>query len=848
MVVAGVPRLTLYLLGRFAVEYGGTPVPASAWRRRRPVDLVTALALSPGYVLHREELIDRLWPDKDLDAGANNLYRTLHDLRRITGEDAVTVERGTVRLHESSWVDVTAFEQAVSASATEQVLAGLELYQGDLLPDDPYTEAIVPRRQGLRQRYVDGALRVARQGELDPDVRIGVLRRLVEVEPTLEEGHRLLMTVLAEVGRPEDAGRQYAVCVEALCAHLDVAPSNETEELQRRIKAGALQPSRTAPASDDNLVHVAARLLGTSEPRPIRGRARALAEARAFSESECSALLIVGEAGAGKTRLAVEAARFCAERGAVVLAGLGYDFEGAAPYTPFVDAWADLLRVQPGAANPFLSFEPTPGGSAQDDRLRLFRAVEQSLVELAGDGTACVLIEDLHEADESSLHLFHHLVRASRQLPIRLIGTLRAEGLRPGNPLQVLMASLGRERMTARIELDHLDLEATRELVRDLWGEPPDDERLQWIARLAGGNPFYIEEIASALRERDGDALTGSGDLMQTVRERVQRLGRDADRLLVAAAVQSLRFDFEVARRATGIEAEAALDALDAALAARIIEEQDGRYRFRHALMREALAGSLSHARRVYLHRMTAEALETVGGGHAEREPELLAHHHQQAGNLEQALGYTVAAIGNARSRLGFGEAVTHSERALELMDALGEGPGERRFQVLRDLGAMRVALGDLDSAVEVLGRAAALDGGATGWRPGRVHRCSALRLAALALIEAGDLDDAETRLDAALDALGDEDAPGELCNVYYLYAQLRWHQSRYPESFQLAQRCLAVAEKTGDLEAIAKGYEMLALACHSLGQWKQGRAFEEQRKEVAGGTLDVASTFDVHL
>jgi tetratricopeptide (TPR) repeat protein len=128
------------------------------------------------------------------------------------------------------------------------------------------------------------------------------------------------------------------------------------------------------------------------------------------------------------------------------------------------------------------------------------------------------------------------------------------------------------------------------------------------------------------------------------------------------------------------------------------------------------------------------------------------------------------------------------------------------------------------------------------------VQRCSALRLAGLASIEAGNLEVAEVHLDGALAALGDEDAPSERCNLYYLYSQLRWHQERFSEAFELAERCLAVAEQTGNVEAIAKGYEMLALACHSLGEWKKGRDFEEQRKEVADGTLDVASAFDVHL
>jgi tetratricopeptide (TPR) repeat protein len=118
--------------------------------------------------------------------------------------------------------------------------------------------------------------------------------------------------------------------------------------------------------------------------------------------------------------------------------------------------------------------------------------------------------------------------------------------------------------------------------------------------------------------------------------------------------------------------------------------------------------------------------------------------------------------------------------------------------------------------------------------------------VAGLALIEGGNLDAAEKHLDDALEALGDVEDLGELCNLYYLYSQLRWHQSRHEEAFALAQKCLEMAEKADDEEAVAKGYEMLALACHSLGEWKQGREYEERRGQI--GTLDVASAFDVHL
>src|SRR6476646_10356153 len=105
------PLARISLLGRFEVEVHGKAVPSSAWRKRRAVDVLTALALAPGRTLHREELIDRFWPEKDLDAGANNLHRALYEVRQAAGAELASLERGVARLAEGVWVDVEAFER-----------------------------------------------------------------------------------------------------------------------------------------------------------------------------------------------------------------------------------------------------------------------------------------------------------------------------------------------------------------------------------------------------------------------------------------------------------------------------------------------------------------------------------------------------------------------------------------------------------------------------------------------------------------------------------------------------------------------------------------------------------------
>jgi tetratricopeptide (TPR) repeat protein len=156
--------------------------------------------------------------------------------------------------------------------------------------------------------------------------------------------------------------------------------------------------------------------------------------------------------------------------------------------------------------------------------------------------------------------------------------------------------------------------------------------------------------------------------------------------------------------------------------------------------------------------------------------------------------------------------------------------------------------LSNLEVAVRELDAAAALVRESDGWRPSRADRAKARRSAALALITAGDLAQANRRLEAAMEDLAGEEHSSEYPNVLYHVAQLRWHEGRHSDAYGVAERCLQVAERQGDPKIIAKGYEILSLSCHSLGEWKKGIEFEERRRALVGSTVDVAQAFDVHL
>src|SRR5262249_38947542 len=333
------------------------------------------------------------------------------------------------------------------------------------------------------------------------------------------------------------------------------APAAETYALHQSILRGEIglrRPQRDAGE------HITRRLLGTAEPPVLRGRADSVAAIERFVAAGQGALLLMGEAGVGKTRLAVGRARRAASAGATVLAGAATEIGSGVPYAPLAEAWGDHLRDAPATENPFTTF--VPKGAMQEDKLRLFQEVERSLDAMTEGGSVLLVIEDLHLADESTLHLFHHLARGARTHRWMLLATCREEETRADAPIHILLSSVFRERLVTRVLIDRLYRDACRQQIEDLLGEPASDQLVTSLYGLTEGNPFYTEEMVRASSSAIPDDLAG------TIRARVARLGRDAELLLISASVVGQSFGFEAAQKATALSAEAALDALERCL------------------------------------------------------------------------------------------------------------------------------------------------------------------------------------------------------------------------------------------------------------------------------------------
>lgn len=379
--------LRIELLGGFHILLDGQPVPTSAWRLQKARSLVKLLALAPGHRIHREHVMDQLWPDLEPDAAANNLYYALHVARRAlasarsghaTSAGLIHFQQQVLSLYPAVpiWIDVDAFESAAAAargtSDPDRYQTALDHYTGDLLPDDRYEDWCAARRAALRETHLSLLVTMARLRETQGAYlsAIEALQRVVEIEPVHEEAHVTLMRLYALTRQRSLAIRQYERLREALQRELGIEPDPASQQLFEVIQisdltvhstpalrdiaaipdapirvtapgSSALPPERPTgpPAPAPALTAHAAR--ATPGPAiPLIGREDALARLRAAWRSvgmQPHLVALSGEAGIGKTRLADEALAWANSQRIATATARCYATTAGLAYAPVAD-------------------------------------------------------------------------------------------------------------------------------------------------------------------------------------------------------------------------------------------------------------------------------------------------------------------------------------------------------------------------------------------------------------------------------------------------------------------------------------------------------------------------------
>ncbi len=422
-------------------------------------------------------------------------------------------------------------------------------------------------------------------------------------------------------------------------------------------------------------------------------------------------VLLAGEPGVGKTRLAREVAVRAHREGALALFGrIDEDLEVA--YQPFAEALAHhLATVDDATRARVLSMRGGVLGRLVPEMLErqaegqieawvMFEGLVDWLVAEAQQRPVVLVLDDLHWAASPTLGALMHLARSDRLERTLVIGTYRDTELGRTHPLAAVLADLRREDCVERLSIRGLDLAGVAAFVEAARGGALDDDGRELAARLSQqteGNPFFVSQILRHLAESGavervdghwvrapaGDAFEVPEGVREVVGRRVSRLSAPAGELLQVAAVDGPEFETAIVAVVAAQPSDRALDGFDEALAARLLLETNapGRLRFAHALVRQTLMYELTTLRRVRLHRDIALATEDRYGDD-DRVVAELAHHFAEAavgGDGERAAHYAERAALQAMDRGGIDQAVELFERALELLPADADLDGLRR-------------------------------------------------------------------------------------------------------------------------------------------------------------------------
>lgn len=423
--------------------------------------------------------------------------------------------------------------------------------------------------------------------------------------------------------------------------------------------------------------------------------------------------LLQGPPGIGKTRTVLELFQKAAELGIDVYLGRAYPGDGAPPLWPWIEVLrgllerrgedefrtdagpeiAELARLLPALGSAPEVPEPSSFGSGQE-RWTLFDAITLFLGRSARRRPLLIALDDLHDADETSLELLRFGARRLRDLPFLIVGTHR-EPARGSAMERILLPAL-REPGVQSVRLEGLQQDSVSEIIERALGTPLAPALLERVFEATGGNPFFVAEVLRLLmgRARSGEAANATlpipDSLPDTVRSRIAEASGDARELLHAAAVSGPRVHLTLLRRVLALTPVALLEALDACRNLDLLRQVGpGQYEFIHGFVRETLYEMLPASVRARLHRDVGDALEAWSVANPGPHLAEIAHHFSEAVGLDrvaQAIHYARLAARRARSLSAPLEAVVQLRRARASLEFLDMPDPELRSEVQVEL------------------------------------------------------------------------------------------------------------------------------------------------------------------
>jgi len=864
-------HLEIHLLGPFRLLYDGRP--AAGFDQARLQHLLAYLVLHRATPLSREQLAFLFWPDTSDQQARKNFRTLLTRLRQALphADDFIEVTTRTVqwRADATFTLDVAVFEDAVaeaeahtdSPRAAAAQMAAVAAWTGDLLPDC-YDDWALPRREELRQAFAETLEQLVLSLEQQRDYHraLGYAQRLLRHDPLHEPAYRYLMRLHLALDERAEARRVYAACEEMLRREFGVAPDRTTRDLYDRLVV-ADEVSLTAAV-------VRQRAPGPAT-LPLVGRqtewADLLSAWSVATADRPGMILLIGEAGIGKTRLAEELLDWVARQGAATAAaqctaagGVSLAYAPVAEWLrdpslqPRLAALDDPARIEVGrilpallAAHPHLA-APGPLTEAWQ-RTRLFDALARATLGPPGEHRQplLLLLDDLQWIDRETLDWLAYLLRYNACAPLLIVCTVRPQEVDRDHPLTLFRLTHLQAGLLREIPLLPLDAAETAALATAVAGREMDAAEASRLYQDTAGNPLFIVEFMRARRhalesETQPDAWGPqpagvSRELPARVRAVIQwrlaRLSPAAQAVAQMAAVIGRRFNLAVLCRSSDQDEHSVVEGLTELWQRQLIRAQGAdAYDFSHEGIRAVAYEELGPVRQHALHLRVAQALEMLHEKDPDAPSSLIAMHYERAGHPRAAVHYYRRA-GAAAQRL-----YAHSE-AVSLYSHLLEDE-------------LRASLSARESCEIMLTLAEV-------WRmTGLWVRARAMLQEALAIAETL----ADSRLvaqtqaalagvlhllgyyDAALEWLARAEArfrsTGEwrgVVSTLWTLGQSHWFRGDYPQALAILERQLQLATEIADESGTCEALETLGMVHGSLGDCERAADCCLKAIDIAG-------------